>query len=276
MTTIFVSHAQANADCAETIRRELEAKGYTVFRETGYPGPGEASYPRMIENAILGSAVVVLVWSSAAEQDEWVERHIHFAQRLKKLLLPVVLDSTALPNTLIVETVLPCQLSCHDTVPQLLLHLPQPDSTEPLIQLSEQAAHEFIHIRRTAIDQAAVMLQRGEHRDEVLALLEYLANHDLMMGVRDKAKETVEADMKRAAPPSPPPFLHLGNPRDIFGVRCKKGHVTYFNKWHVCPAKAGKVARIKDSAGKKLDELVLTCDTCGEEMAVLVECEGYK
>src|SRR5258708_1630489 len=192
MIAIFVSHAQANADCAETIRRELVAKGYTVFREPGYPGPGEASYPRMIENAILGSAVAILVWSSAAKQAEWVERHIHFAQRLKKLLLPVVLDSTALPNTLIVETVLPCQLSCHDTVPQLLLHLPQPDSTEPLLKLSEQAAHEFIRIRREAIEQAAIMLQQGEHHDEVLALLEYLAQNDLITSVRDMAKETVE------------------------------------------------------------------------------------
>src|SRR5438270_13369590 len=106
MTTIFVSHTQENTDCAETIRRGLEAHGYTSWREPGYPGPTEVSYPHMIENAILGSAAVVLVWSGAAEQAAWVDRHIQFAQRLKKLILPVVLDGTALPNTLIVDNVI--------------------------------------------------------------------------------------------------------------------------------------------------------------------------
>ena len=32
MTTLFVSHAQADATCAETIRQGLEAQGYTVER----------------------------------------------------------------------------------------------------------------------------------------------------------------------------------------------------------------------------------------------------
>ena len=86
MTTIFVSHSQADAGCAETIRLGLEVQGYTVFREPGSPGPSEASYPHMIENAILGSAAFVLVWSSAASREAWVERHIHFAQRLHKLI----------------------------------------------------------------------------------------------------------------------------------------------------------------------------------------------
>ena len=61
---------------------------------------------RLVRRArlILGSAAVVLVWSSAAAQAAWVARHILFAQRLKKLILPVVLDGTALPNTLIVDS----------------------------------------------------------------------------------------------------------------------------------------------------------------------------
>src|SRR5436309_11225800 len=132
MTTIFVSHAQANTDCAETIRRGLEAKSYTLWREPGYPGPGQTSYPRLIENAILRSAAVVLLWDGAAAKTEWVERHIQFALRLKKRVLPIMLDGTALPNTLIVENVISCHLPCDEAVPQLLPHLPQPESTDPL------------------------------------------------------------------------------------------------------------------------------------------------
>src|SRR5947209_18946391 len=104
MTTIFVSHAEENTDCAETIRRGLEAKGYTSWREPGYPGPTEASYPHMMENAILCSAAVVLVVSSAAAPAACVARHIPFAQRLKKLSLPIVLVGTALLSTLIVDS----------------------------------------------------------------------------------------------------------------------------------------------------------------------------
>lgn len=47
----------------------------------------------------------------------------------------------------------------------------------PLIKLSEQAAHEFIRIRKEAIDEAAEMLKQNEHREEVLSILEYLAKN---------------------------------------------------------------------------------------------------
>ena len=276
MTTIFVSHAQEDAGCAETIRRSLEARGYSVFREPGYPGPGEASYPHTIEYAILGSAALVLVWSSAASREAWVERHIHFAQRLRKLILPVVLDGTPLPNTLIVETVISCRPPCDDAAAQLLPHFAQLDSIAPLLKLCEEAANDRILSRKEAIEQADEMLRRGEYRDEVLAILEYLAKNDLMMGVRDMAQEALEADARRAAPALPPPYLKLGDPRDIFGLQCENcQHVTYFNKRVVCSAKARKVARTKNIDGKKLDELVLECENCGEEMAEFVDCEGY-
>src|SRR3989442_9865690 len=191
MTTIFVSFAKEDTACAEHILRDLETQGYTAWREPGYPDPGDSSYPRMIENAILKSAAVVLVWSSHATQSIWVQRHTSFAQSLKKLVIPVELDSTILPNTLVAVTPVRSQAPCTDAVASLLAQpdFPPSQSTDPLIALSEKAAHEFIRVRKEAIDQAAEMLQRGEHREAVLAILEYLASKDLMMGVRDKAQE---------------------------------------------------------------------------------------
>src|SRR6266699_6642496 len=100
MITIFVSFAQDDAACAEQIRKGLEVQGYHAWREPGYPAPGDSSYPRMIEHAILKSAVVVLVWSGHAAQAAEVMRHVLFAQQLKKQIVPVVLDSTSLPNAL--------------------------------------------------------------------------------------------------------------------------------------------------------------------------------
>src|SRR5205807_9438658 len=166
------SHASNDAECAEQIRQGLEAKGYSVWREPASLSMESILYPRTVENDLLRSAAIVLVWSSSAEQSEWVERHILFAQRLKKLIVPVVIDSTGLPTTLIVGTIMTSKVPCADVVAQLPPDFPSPKSTDPLTVLSEQAAHEFIRERKAAIDHATDMLQQGEHSEEVLAILE--------------------------------------------------------------------------------------------------------
>src|SRR6266487_3011114 len=92
ITQIFVSNAQNDAACAETIRQGLEIRGYSTWREPTSLSMESILYPRTIENVILGSAAVILVWSSSAAPSEWVERHVLFAQRLKKLIVPVMID----------------------------------------------------------------------------------------------------------------------------------------------------------------------------------------
>ena len=270
MTTIFVSNTQEDADCAEHIRQDLVAKGYTIWREPTSLTMESVLYPRTIENVIVGSAAIVLVWSTRAAQAEWVERHLLFAQSLKKMIFPVELDGTSLPNTLVAVTPVKSQAPCTDAVASLLAqpNFPPAQSTDPLIVLSEKAAHEFIRIRKEAIDQAAEMLKRGEHREAVLAILEYLALNDLMIGVREKAQEVINADANKAAPPA----LHPGESRYIFGERCKNGHVTYFDKRRVCSAHR-VVPRL--GAEQELDELHLTCGTCGIEVVARVDCRGY-
>ncbi len=274
MTQIFVSNSSNDAECAEHIRKGLEARGYSAWREPTSLSMVSILYPRTIENVILGSAAVILVWSSSAAQSEWVERHTLFAQRLKKLILPVVIDGTDLPNTLVSVSPITSQASCTDVVAQLPPDFPQPDSTDPLIKLSEQAAHEFIRTRKEAIDQAAEMLQRGEHREEVLAILEYLARNDHMMAVRDKAQEVLDADAKRATPP--PPFLRPDDSRHIIGVRCKQcGHITYFDRRRICSPQSQIVRKRERLAGKEMDKMDLPCEKCGHIIPTRVDCEGY-
>src|SRR6266567_5733922 len=278
MTTIFVSFAKEDAACAESILQGLEAKGYSAWREPKSLEISSILYPRTIENVILSSAAVVLVWSSSASRSEWVERHILFAQRLKKPILPVLIDGTNLPNTLIADKTITGQLPCTDVVTHMLPLLPPLDKPDPLTRLAEKAADDLIAVRKEAIDAAAGMLQSGELREEqreaVLAILEYLAHNDLMMGVRDKAQEVLDADARKAA--APPPFLHLGDSRHIFGVRCKNGHVTYFDKRRVCSAYKEVPREIRHSAGLELDELHLKCDQCGVEVVAREDCRGYK
>jgi len=276
MTLLFISHTPEDAAYANAIRRKLGLKGYTCWRDPTYPDPAAASYPSMIENAILGSAALILIWSASVAQNEWVTRHLFFAQRLKKTILPVVLDSTALPNTLVVPVTIIGPASYDEATAQIMPHLPAPDSQEPLIKLIELAAHEFIRNRKEAIDQAAEMLSHNEHREEVLAILEYVAQHDLMMGVCDKAKEALNAYNQNATQASPPPSFRPEDSRHIFGVRCQKcGQVTYFDKRRVCSAKEPILRELRIFAGKELDTMELQCEQCSHKVLVQVDCEGY-
>ena len=64
-----------------------------------------------------------------------------------------------------------------------------------------------------------------------------------------------------------------GEAQHIFGVTCRNGHATYFDKRRVCTSNNRKVVR---GDGKELDELYLKCGQCDDEMLVHVNCEGYK
>lgn len=276
MTTIFLSHAREDTACADQIRQGLEQAGYSVWHEPSYPMPGDTSYPYVIENAILGSAAVVVLWSRSAASFAWVKRHMLIAQRFFKPRVPVRLDETGLPSTLLVES-LSVEESCSDVVGHLLSRLPAPDSSDPLLTLAEQAAHQYTRERKEAIDRAATMLQGGEQREEVLAILEYLARNDVMNGVREKAQGVLAAATQQQ-PASP--HASATRPQDArhqFDVRCKQGHITRFDRRDVCAQKK-KIARELNGdteVMRGLDELILTCPTCGSEMAVDVDCEGY-
>lgn len=273
MTTLFLSHAQEDAPCVQNMRQGLEAKGYRVWREQGYADPADSSYTRMIKNGIVGSAAVVLVWSRHALVTQGVERQVAFARQLKKPVLPVGLDSTALPGTLRGVVSVQGQAACSDAVAQLLPYLPAVDSTDALVQFWEKAAHEYNNVRKEAIDVGAEMLRRGEHRDEVLAVLAYLAQHDLMAGVRDKAREVVDANTRQNVAPS----FRSDEAHHMVSMTCEKcWHVNYFDRRVVCPLKKDGWRAYKTRGSKKLDVLKLKCETCGKEAYVDVDCEGYR
>ena len=55
-----------------------------------------------------------------------------------------------------------------------------------------------------------------------------------------------------------------------------KGHVSYFDRRKICPPGGSVVRSVVRRDGKELDELLLKCKSCGEEVVVEVDCEGYK
>lgn len=275
MTMIFVSCTREDAVCAEIIRQGLEAAGYTTWREPASLSIESVLYPPTIENGILVSAVVVLVWSSNAAQSAWVERHLLFAQSLKKRIIPVLRDATGLPATLIADVTIAASVPCEDVASQLLPHLSAPDQADALLTITEKAAHEYIRERKEAIALAAEMLKRNEQREAVLAVLEYLAHNDLMMGVREAAQAVINADSQQATP-ARLSSLRPEDARYMFGVRCKNGHVSYFDKRSVCKASSPVEREIVRGADRQLDELHLPCDTCDEMVVARVDCRDYR
>jgi hypothetical protein len=273
MISIFVCHAKEDETCAERIRRDLEARGYRTWREPPSLKLNEFLYPRTVENVILGSAAVVLVWSSHAAQSVWVERYTLFAQSLQKPLLLVMIDTTALPATLAGVSPVADQPSCSNVVAQLAAQLPAPDRSDALIALSEQASSGLIHQRKEAIDHAAAMLQHDEfpsYRESILALLEHLARNDLMPDVRARAQRTIDTEKGKEQPGASSASRHS------IAMRCHNGHVTYFDKRIICRPDARVARTVLQSAGIMLDELVLACPQCGAETMVHVDCRGYR
>lgn len=282
MTNIFVAYSQSQSTYIEQLRTALESEGYTTWRAPAYPTPANASYPMMIEQAVLGCAVLVLVWSREAAQDQWIERQVLFAQELKKPICLIELDDTVLPNMLVDATPISSwdahgkqKLVTDITIELMTLPaFPPAQSSDTLIKFSELAVSPFISERKAAIDLAAKMLKQDEQWDTISATLLYLAQHDLIMGVREKAQEVLDAGIQRRS--LPPDLQSSQDTRHIFGVRCKNGHVSYFDKRLVCIAHR-EIPRSKaELAGKNFDKLLLNCTTCGVEVSAMVDCEVYK
>jgi hypothetical protein len=158
---------------------------------------------------------------------------------------------------------------------KIMTLLPIPEDDNALQALIKQAEHEYIRERKAAIEQAAIMLQRNEQREGVLALLEHLAQHDIITSVREKAQEVFNLYTQTASrtPISP---SQIQDASAQFGVRCKNGHVSYFDKHYVCKTTYQVPRGVTLHAKKELDELILSCTTCGETIIAHVDCEGYK
>jgi predicted enzyme related to lactoylglutathione lyase len=157
-------------------------------------------------------------------------------------------------------------------VARLRPHLPPPNGDDPLLALAEDLAHRFIRRRKAGLRRAAELLGDARYREPLLALLEDLAREDPVEGVRQMARQVLDAQAAAA----PDDAIRGGASRHVFGIRCPNGHVTYFDKRRVCPDCGTLVRRVVRRGGLALDELALECEECGCEMVVTVDCEGYK
>ncbi|HEU5378199.1 MAG TPA: hypothetical protein VFV38_22485 [Ktedonobacteraceae bacterium] len=273
MTRIFLTQTPASAGFAEHLRQELRAKGYTLPE---YPPIEAASAPTQIERAMIGSAAVVLLWEGSAASAEWEALHIHLPQRFQKPLFPLLLDATPLPTTIADLATLSGQLPAAATVAALvsLPGFPPSRTNDPLLALYEEATSDTIRLRKAAIGKAATMLAQDQHRDAILTLLTYLAEHDPLTIRQKEANQVLLADAQKHTPT--PPFSPV-QAAMMVGGRCEQGHLSYYNKRLICQ-QYHQVAYAPTTNQRQQDELVVPCQQpgCPLKVVVRVECGAYR
>lgn len=144
--------------------------------------------------------------------------------------------------------------------------------TEPdqLTQLQEMLASEIHSKRRAGVAFGAEMLANGIQRAEVRALLEKVAQNDLLTTIQADARKALAEDNARHSPPKSPDYVFRG--------RCPQGHVSYYDKREECGKKGNVTRRTVWRDNRNADEILLRCKTpgCKQEFYVEVDCEGYK
>lgn len=98
---IFISHNYENKETARLLAVELVERGFDVWFDEWQLKPGD-SITGGIETGISECDTFVLIWSTQAQQSNWVDTELRAALRrrvddTKLRVIPVMLDDTALP-----------------------------------------------------------------------------------------------------------------------------------------------------------------------------------
>jgi hypothetical protein len=139
-----------------------------------------------------------------------------------------------------------------------------------LTQLQQLLSNPLIRERKAGIAAAAEMLANDQHVAQVRALLEEIAQNDLMITVQEAAQKALDVDDARRNPRPPPP------PDYVFSAVCPNGHPNAYDKREYCPNPGNVPRLVIRSGGDELDEIMLRCKTCNATFSAPVPCKGYK
>ena len=94
MTDVFISYASQDRERIAPLVRVLEEQGWSVFwdRET----PVGQSWPDYIEAILDDAKCIVVAWSEASKQSEWVREEANEGKQ-RKVLAPLLLEDVRLP-----------------------------------------------------------------------------------------------------------------------------------------------------------------------------------
>jgi hypothetical protein len=129
--------------------------------------------------------------------------------------------------------------------------------------LSRELTHEYTRVRRLAVDRAGEMLKAGQYPLQVKNLLQTVAFRDPSQSVRDMAQQVLD---QYKGVVLPKPVSQAG--QETIEVCCSIGHTSTFDK-HDLYENLGRYWRrsvLHDD--KPFQELVLTCQNCGEQIII--------
>ena len=92
---IFISYASADRDRVENLASLFQAEGWAVWWDRDNIPAGQ-QFHRAIDQAILDAACVLVCWSEAAINSDWVLEEANEAKDQKKLL-PVNFETVRVP-----------------------------------------------------------------------------------------------------------------------------------------------------------------------------------
>jgi hypothetical protein len=143
---------------------------------------------------------------------------------------------------------------------------------DPLEEIQQLLQHDYVRERRKGVQQAAGFLAQGQYRQQLRDLVAKIAKSDISTNLAKFAQKVLDEDEHRHQKSSP--GGPSKSPEYIVGAVCPKGHPNYYDKRLICK---GEIRyRELDDKATPIDAIVVNCQTCGEEMKILVDCEGYK
>jgi hypothetical protein len=144
--------------------------------------------------------------------------------------------------------------------------------SNPIPEIKALLQHEYIRERRKGIEKAADLLAQGLYRQKLREMLTEVAQGDLASNLAERAQQVLDEDDQRHA--SYPPRYEGSDRQHMVGAVCSKGHPNYYDKRVICPGEDRY--RFVRADGVEVDEIVVKCEVCGEEMKIEVDCEDYK
>jgi tetratricopeptide (TPR) repeat protein len=94
LADVFLSYARPDAGAAARLARELGKAGRTVWYDQDIPA--HRTYAEVIERELIDAKAVVVLWSAASVDSQWVRSEANRARELGKLV-QARLDDTRLP-----------------------------------------------------------------------------------------------------------------------------------------------------------------------------------
>jgi len=96
---VFISYARENREFVDRAVVLLKAGGVKVFIDVNDIKYGE-KWEVVLNDSICKCERMLVFWSSAASQSDWVKREWRLAVELQKVIVPWSLDQTPLPKEL--------------------------------------------------------------------------------------------------------------------------------------------------------------------------------